>query len=98
MKLQEKQYSYETIRAVHAYNLRQIVLTMVDRDDLADQGAAHVFATVQNLKKDGKLRVETLVGDFQGKLDLIGQVVASGMEQVIAPTRMLRMKQLKITK
>ena len=27
------------------------MLTMVDRDDLADQGAAHVAATVRNLKE-----------------------------------------------
>lgn len=67
--------------AVESWSVNYIVLTMVDRDDLPDQGAAHVAATVRELKrrKDG-LRVETLVGDFQGKLDLVHQVVESGMD------------------
>jgi len=66
--------------AVKTWGIDYIVLTMVDRDDLPDQGASHVVATVKNLKADGKLRVETLVGDFQGKLDLVEQVVKSGMD------------------
>jgi len=57
------------------------VLTMVDRDDLSDQGASHIAATVQNLKeKKPGLRVETLCGDFQGNLNLVEQVVSSGMD------------------
>lgn len=67
--------------AVKKWGLDYIVLTMVDRDDLADQGAAHVAATVRNLKqKDPNLKVETLVGDFQGKLHLVEQLADSGME------------------
>lgn len=67
--------------AVESWNVKYIVLTMVDRDDLPDQGAAHVAETVQGLKKrkDG-LRVETLIGDFQGKLHLVDQVVKGGMD------------------
>ena len=49
-----------------------LVRVLVDRDDLADQGSAHVAATVQRLKAaeiegGGNLRVETLCGDFQGQ-------------------------------
>jgi len=67
--------------AVEKWGLDYIVLTMVDRDDLADQGAAHVAATVRNLKtRDPKLRVETLVGDFQGRLELVEQLADSGMD------------------
>lgn len=65
--------------AVGKWGLDYIVLTMVDRDDLADQGAAHICATVRELKSKN-LMVETLVGDFQGKLDLVEQVVHSGMD------------------
>jgi len=68
-------------QAVEAWGLDYIVLTMVDRDDLPDQGCSHVVATVEELKKrDPRLRVETLVGDFQGRLELVEQVVASGMD------------------
>jgi lipoic acid synthetase len=54
---------------------------MVDRDDLPDQGASHIVSTVKELKSVHKeLRVEALVGDFQGRLDLVEQVANSGME------------------
>ena len=46
----------------------------VDRDDMEDQGAAHVAATVRQLKeRQPTLKVETLIGDFQGKLELVEQ-------------------------
>jgi len=43
------------------------VLTSVDRDDLADGGAAHIAETVRLLKEKtgGRLLVEALVPDFQ---------------------------------
>jgi len=67
--------------AVAKWGIDYIVLTMVDRDDLADQGAGHVVATVKELKaRQNALRVETLVGDFQGRLELVEQVVGSGMD------------------
>lgn len=66
--------------AVLNWGVDYIVLTMVDRDDLVDQGAAHVASTVRRLKTDGKLRVETLCGDFQGKLEHVKEVVESGMD------------------
>lgn len=67
--------------AVEKWGIDYIVLTMVDRDDLPDQGASHVAATVRNLKsRQHNLRVETLCGDFQGKLELVEEVVRSGMD------------------
>mmetsp|Transcript_71663 Transcript_71663/g.181004 ORF Transcript_71663/g.181004 Transcript_71663/m.181004 type:complete len:409 (-) Transcript_71663:234-1460(-) len=67
--------------AVEQWDVDYIVLTMVDRDDLADQGCAHVAETVRNLKqRNPNLRVETLVGDWQGRLDLVEQLVDCGMD------------------
>ena len=61
--------------AVGALGLRYVVLTMVNRDDLADGGAAHVAETVRALHElGGDLLVEALVGDFQGhesSIDLV---------------------------
>jgi len=65
--------------AVMKWGLDYVVVTMVDRDDLPDQGAGHIVATIRQLKSSG-IRVETLVGDFQGRLDLVEQVVHAGME------------------
>ena len=47
--------------------LRYVVMTMVDRDDLLDGGAAHMAKTVRRLKElRSDMIVETLVGDFGG--------------------------------
>ena len=55
-------------RAVAKIGLKYVVLTMVDRDDLLDGGAAHVRDTVRALHRLAPgLLVETLVGDFGGR-------------------------------
>ena len=65
--------------------LAYVVLTMVDRDDLADGGAAHVAETVRRIKHHSPaLRVETLVGDFQGRHDDLRLVVQEGRPDVFA--------------
>ncbi len=48
-----------------AMGLKYVVLTMVDRDDLPDGGAAHVAATIRAIKdQKPDLLVEALVGDW----------------------------------
>jgi len=65
--------------------LAYVVLTMVDRDDLSDGGAAHVAKTVGRIKHHSpELRVETLVGDFGGQRDDIRTVVREGRPDVFA--------------
>jgi lipoic acid synthetase len=65
--------------------LAYVVLTMVDRDDLPDGGAAHVAKTVRRIKHHSPaLRVETLVGDFQGDRDDVRVVVQEGRPDVFA--------------
>lgn len=52
-------------------NLSYVVITTVDRDDLADQGATHFAEIIRAVKRENpKLRIETLAGDFQGREDL----------------------------
>jgi lipoic acid synthetase len=68
-------------RAISKLNLRYIVLTMVDRDDLPDGGAEHVAKTIfyiKTLRPD--VKVEALVGDFQGKKESIERVVFSPLD------------------
>ncbi|MFW2389303.1 MAG: lipoyl synthase [Polyangiales bacterium] len=65
--------------------LAYVVLTMVDRDDLSDGGAAHVAKTVRRIKHHSpELRVETLVGDFRGSRDDIRVVTVDGRPDVFA--------------
>jgi lipoic acid synthetase len=72
-------------RALAKMDLAYVVLTMVDRDDLDDGGAAHVARTVQRIHEHNpKLLVETLVGDFAGQRRDIETVVRDGAPDVYA--------------
>ena len=67
--------------AVARLGLRHVVVTSVNRDDLADGGAAHFAATAGAIKRllPG-CRVEVLVPDFQGNLASVAEVVASPID------------------
>ncbi|MCA1812633.1 MAG: lipoyl synthase [Halobacteriales archaeon] len=61
---------------VSQLGLDYVVLTMVDRDDLPDQGAEHVARTIELLKQRApKLLVEMLTGDFRGDRACVERVV-----------------------
>jgi lipoyl synthase len=63
-------------KAVTQVGLKYVVLTMVDRDDLLDGGAAHVAETVRHLHELAPdLLVEVLVGDFGGRLLDVARVL-----------------------
>jgi lipoic acid synthetase len=67
--------------AIAQWGLDYVVLTSVDRDDLADQGSQHFRSVVQQLKiKVPHLLVEALTPDFQGQLDLVTAVATSGLD------------------
>jgi len=56
--------------AAAAMKLKHVVITSVDRDDLADGGAAHYAATIRAVKEQlPKTTVEVLTPDFQRKPD-----------------------------
>lgn len=70
-----------TAEAISRWGLGYIVLTSVDRDDLADGGAAHIAATIQKIKhKAQHILVEALVPDFGGALGSVEQVARSGLD------------------
>src|SRR5688572_32458437 len=65
-------------RAIAQLALRYVVLTMVDRDDLLDGGAAHVGEAVRALRRyQPELLVEVLVGDFRGRVEAVETLQAS---------------------
>lgn len=65
--------------AARELGLRYVVVTSVDRDDLADLGATAFADTARELKKNNAgLRVEVLTPDFAGREELIGQVAEAG--------------------
>lgn len=67
--------------SVRLMNLRYIVLTSVDRDDLEDGGAAHYAACVRAIKSvNPHTAVEALTPDFRGSEAAVETVVNSGLE------------------
>jgi len=68
-------------RSVQLMNLRYVVLTSVDRDDLADGGAAHYAACVKAIRElNPSTAVEALTPDFSGSETAVETVVSSGLQ------------------
>lgn len=58
----------QTAEAAKLMKLNYAVITMVDRDDLEDGGAAHVGKVIHRVREENpKIRIEILAGDFQNK-------------------------------
>lgn len=70
-----------TARSVALMGLRYVVLTSVDRDDLADGGALHYADCIRAIKASTpEVVVEALTPDFDGVRAHIETVVDSGLE------------------
>src|SRR5688572_13641360 len=66
-------------RAVGELGLEHVVITSVNRDDLADGGAAHFAATLRAIRRHApSCRVELLIPDFQGSASALDTVIAAG--------------------
>jgi len=52
-------------------NLKYVVITSVDRDDLKDGGAGHFKACIEAIRnKAPQVRIETLVPDFRRRMEI----------------------------
>ena len=70
-------------QAVAEIGLEYVVLTSVDRDDLADQGAGQFAQTIREIKKrDPSILVEVLIPDFQGEERLVGKIIDAGPDVI----------------
>ena len=57
-------------RTIREMDLRYVVVTSVDRDDLRDGGAAHFSECIQAIRRHNPdIRVEVLVPDFRGRME-----------------------------
>lgn len=87
-----------TSKMVDLMNLRYIVITSVDRDDLPDQGAGHFAAVIDRVHKDHpETKVEVLIPDFSGdaeRMHLLAKsnpfVIAQNIETVRRLTHPVR--------
>jgi len=68
-------------RSVELMRLKYVVLTSVDRDDLADGGSAHYAAAIRAIKRRNPgTAVEALTPDFQGVMRDVHTVLDSGLD------------------
>lgn len=87
-----------TSRMVKLMNLRYIVITSVDRDDVADHGSGHFAAVVNRVHQDHpETKVEVLIPDFGAIPELMHTlaqsnpfVIAQNLETVKRLTRSVR--------
>lgn len=69
----------KTAELLHPLDLRYVVITSVDRDDLVDGGASHFAATIRAVKKRcPETTLEVLIGDFAGDTEALKRVVDAG--------------------
>ena len=62
---------------IAALKLKYVVITSVDRDDLRDGGAAHFKACIREVRtRSPQTRIEVLVPDFRGRLDLALEILS----------------------
>ena len=70
-----------TAEALSRWGLGYVVLTSVDRDDLADGGARHFTETIMKIKqKKPEMLVEALTSDYAGNLEMVSMVAKSGLD------------------
>lgn len=63
--------------------LRYVVITSVDRDDLRDGGAAHFSECVNSTRKENPgIKIEVLVPDFRGRMEKALNAIALGLPDV----------------
>jgi lipoyl synthase len=66
-------------RMARTMRLRHVVITSVNRDDLADGGSEHFAATVREVRAGlPQARVEVLTPDFQGDFEAVARVLDAG--------------------
>jgi lipoic acid synthetase len=65
-------------RTIAALRLKYVVITSVDRDDLRDGGAQHFARCIHAVRANSpQTRIETLVPDFRGRLEIALDALAT---------------------
>src|SRR3989344_8129594 len=65
-------------QAIREWKLKYVVITSVDRDDLADQGAGHFAKCIAEIKKQApETIVEVLIPDFRGSEECINTIIGA---------------------
>ena len=77
----DKEEPANAAKSVQLMNLKYVVLTSVDRDDLVDGGSGHYADCIREIKKiNPSTAIEALTPDFSGNLQSVATVVNSGLQ------------------
>jgi len=69
---------------IAALRLKYVVITSVDRDDLRDGGASHFADCIRAVREHSpQTRIEVLVPDFRGRLDIALDVLSTSPPDVM---------------
>ncbi|MDE7074329.1 MAG: lipoyl synthase [Odoribacter sp.] len=69
--------------SVKLLKIRHAVITSVDRDDVEDLGAGHWVKVIEVVKRENpQTTMEVLIPDFQGRPELVEQVIAARPEVI----------------
>lgn len=70
-------------QTIQAMQLKYVVITSVDRDDLRDGGAAHFVECIEQTRElSPQIKLETLVPDFRGRVDIALQILQTAPPDV----------------
>ncbi len=89
---------YKIAKSIRLMELKYVVITSVDRDDLPDYGAEHWIKTIEAIRAlNPDTAIEALLPDFNGNLELINricccrpEVLSHNMETVRRLTPVIR--------
>ncbi len=71
-------------RTIAQMGLKYVVITSVDRDDLKDGGAQHFVDCIQAVRKySPHIKIEILVPDFRGRLDVALEILRKAPPDVM---------------
>lgn len=69
--------------AIALLDLKYVVITSVDRDDLRDGGAQHFVDCIKSVRElSPKTKIEILVPDFRGRMDIALKIMAQAPPDV----------------
>src|SRR6187455_3422849 len=71
-------------QSIAALNLKYVVITSVDRDDLRDGGAGHFVECIRSVRElSPQTKIEILTPDFRGRLDRALEILDAGPPDVM---------------
>ncbi|ANZ22484.1 lipoyl synthase [Buchnera aphidicola (Diuraphis noxia)] len=68
--------------AIFDMGINYVVITSVVRDDLYDGGAQHFVNCIKSIRNKNQVKIEILVPDFRGKIDLILNIFNTSLPDI----------------